>query len=299
MSKFILLLITALLILSFPTQAMHIQRKCYLRDQNIDIQRYAPTLCYDYKENYFPVDVHGDDYNVTNNHENYERGLFSDKPVCYYNVVSYDGFKVYEYWFYYAYNDYNYYSIKINDIHEHDFESVFVWVDEDGYPFYVATSMHLWIQRYQYDKENHPFVYVERGGHGMSLNKKLIDGIPMVFEKPGRILEWSDFIFKDFSDLISYSDRDLDSNGYYKTDEVAKVRVKAPWLREVFKDPDVLRKSKNNADNIQIETQKKTLEIAKILPKFKIGRFTLLSSFLKSRYLHRDLRRALLQIAHL
>ncbi len=297
MNKFILLLVITLLILSFPTQAMHIQRKCYLKDQNIDVQRYAPTLCYDYKEKYFPVDVHGDDYNVTNNHENYEKGLFPDKPVCYYNVVSYDGFKVYEYWFYYAYNDYNYYSIKINDIHEHDFEAVFVWVDEDGYPFYVATSMHLWIQRYSYNEGDHPFVYVERGGHGMSLNKKLIDGIPMVFEKPGRILEWRDFVFKDFSDLIYHSDRDLDSNGYYKTDEVAKVRVKAPWLRAVFHDPDVLRRSKNNADNIQIKTQKKTLEIAKILPKFKIGRFIPLFSSLKSRSHRLDLRRVLLQIA--
>ena len=133
----------------------------------------------------------------------------------------------------------------------------------------------------------------------MSLNKKLIDGIPMVFEKPGRILEWRDFVFKDFSDLISHSDRDLDSDGYYKTDEVAKVRVKAPWLRAVFHDPDVLRRSKNNADNIQIKTQKKNLEIVKILPKFKIERFTLLFSFLKSRYLHRGLRRALPRIAHL
>ena len=275
MKRFIFTTILIAILLTFPFTAstLHAGREGVQED----VLQYAPTLCFDYKERYFPVDVHGDDYNVINNHENYEKGLFPDRPVCYYNVVSYDDFKVYEYWFYYAYNEYDYYSIKINDVHEHDFESVFVWVDERGSPFFVATSMHLWVQGNQYNKGSHPFVYVERGGHGMSLNKRLVDGVPMVFEKPGRLLKWKDFTFKDFSDLISHSHEDLDK-GYYRTDEVAKIRVKAPWLRRVFRDPDVIRRF--------ILGQQKLCRIIREL-------LTLLSSFSIPRYPHRGLHTAL------
>ena len=211
----------------------------------LGVTDFAPILYYDYKEKYFPVDVHGDDYNVTNNHENYENNRFPSTPICYYNIVSYDGFRVYEYWFYYAYNDYNYYSIKINDVHEHDFESVFIWVNSSSQQVsYIATSMHLWMHRYSICS-NHPVVYVERGGHGMSLDKKLIDGIPMVFDKVGKIISYNQFKFEDFSNLKKHAKDDLDRKGCYKTDEKSTVHVKAPWLRNVFNDPDVVRRSKS------------------------------------------------------
>lgn len=259
-----------------------------------DIQRYAPILCYDYKERYFPVDVHGDDYDVLNNHENYEKNLFPEKPICYYNLVSYDDFKVYEYWFYYAYNDYKYYSLRINDVHEHDFEYVFVWINNDGHPFYLVTSMHLWILRYHYSKDDHPFVYVERGGHGMSLDKNMIDDIPMVFEKPGRIIRWENLVFRDFSDLIARERDDLDENGYYKTNEIAKVRVKAPWLRDIFWNPDNLRRSKeeiNHSDNQYRSHIHKNIEVLQGVKKFIPH-----SSFSISIYHHLGLHRVLRQI---
>jgi uncharacterized repeat protein (TIGR01451 family) len=212
-----------------------------------DIKKYAPILKFDSNERYFPCDIHGDDDNVINNHENYDtsdlpKTTDDGKYVCYYYVKEYTeqsgqypehpDFYVYEYWYYYAFNEYSVFDC-YNENHEHDLESVFIWVDKKtGNPFHLALSCHLWFNEYEIHSGDELAIYVEKGGHGMSKDGKnnvlleynkafyagLIypgdpdDGIEFPFKSDGsgEVLKGNEnFDFRPLDSLIQYEDRDL------------------------------------------------------------------------------------------
>ena len=160
---------------------------------------YPIYLYFSTAEQYFPVkglDFDGDS-DITNNWASYE----TTRDNWIYDLVnndidrdgtsevwSYaymgpktidDGCLVIEYWIYYAFNDYPI------DRHEHDFESVFVWVDvATGNIKKIACTQHKWVNHYVFDIENPPVAInlaVENGGHGMALlADQNNDGLPDV-----------------------------------------------------------------------------------------------------------------------
>ena len=92
-------------------------------------------------------------------------------PVYYYRVMYSRGYRVIQYWFFYAYNDWGTGHGGIND-HEGDWETVFVFLRGDR-PAYVAYSAHIGPPgRAAWDDpalekrfRNHPVVYVGSGSH--------------------------------------------------------------------------------------------------------------------------------------
>ena len=100
-----------------------------------------------------------------------QRDFSAYPPVYYYRVMHNRGYRVIQYWFFYAYNDWGTSHGGVND-HEGDWESVFVFLRGEE-PAYVAFSAHVgapaWYawedaaleKRFQ----NHPLVYVGCGSH--------------------------------------------------------------------------------------------------------------------------------------
>jgi len=208
----------------------------------VDVNKYAPILYFDDKEKYFPVDIFGDDFNVLNNHENYDNGTLpknttDGKYVCYYHVTEYSNFYVYQYWYYYAFNPFG----KLDD-HEHDFEAAFVWVDKNSEnPFYYALSQHLWINEYTITSKNDLVAFVELGGHGMARDAWMVIG-----DGDDKVLNTDDFNFVPMSVLQSYETETLflTDDGDFKTDEFSFIHIKAPWQRPRYSDPElVIRES--------------------------------------------------------
>jgi len=191
-------------------------------------EKYAPTLRFDDEEKYFPTDVHGDDSDVTDNHENYDAGKFGRTLVCYCHDVTYDSFVVYEYWYYYAYN-----AFPLLGNHEHDFEAAFVWVDNTGRPFHLALTQHQWTNEYQVSETSQLTAYVELGGHGMADNSLQMSG-----QGDGLVVSGKNFSYQPIEVLESHAGVDLDSEGRYRTDEIGMSHVKAPWQRAEYADPE-------------------------------------------------------------
>ena len=86
----------------------------------------------------------------------------------YYKAVNYD---VYEYWLYYADNDW------YND-HEHDWEKYYVYV-QDTMPVYVKLSYHLFFNTYSWCEitldNNHPYFGIDGGSHAIKTGNE--DGV--------------------------------------------------------------------------------------------------------------------------
>lgn len=174
--------------------------------------------------------MHGDDYDVTNNHENYDSGSFAATPICYYHAVSYGDYTVYGYWYYYAFNDWG------NRDHEHDFESAFVWVnDSTGDPFYYALSHNWWFSERSVSDTSDLIAFVSRGDHGMVATRA---NIWRIADNPnGQVIAGDEFQCQPISNLQVYAGSDLTVNDDYKTDESGPTE-KAPWLRNYYTDPD-------------------------------------------------------------
>ncbi len=192
---------------------------------------HIPTLVFDSREKYFPIDPYGDDSDLSNNKENWEKGKFPAKPVAWTKETDYsqkksaehpDGFKVKQRWFNYAYNDWG------ADKHPLDWEQVCYWIDnKDGHVFYCSASMHLW------DNEYGDVVYtlnVENGGHGMSKDTNMIDHIPMDFKTAGKTINPGDFEVKSLNELKTYSESGFPGE-----------RGKCPTLQQRCIDPDEIR----------------------------------------------------------
>ena len=203
-----------------------------------EVTAYAPKLHYDTSERFFPTDVHGDDQYVGddyvwNNHENCGAdGLLGSKSVCYYHIRPYEslGFTVYEYWYYYAYNDFGLLD------HEHDFEAAWVWVDSFGQPFYYVVSYHQRFYGYNVSSIDELQAYVELGSHGMVGSES--DKWRIFGSADKEYL--SSMEFQPVLGRLSVHPEDLDEEDCYLTYE-STMKVEAPWNRPEFWDPTVLR----------------------------------------------------------
>jgi hypothetical protein len=218
------------------------------------IEYYMPTLYFDNRECYFPINRHRDDDDVSNNMNNYRdskanlqcdgvhRWTSSPSPTVYYEVKEYDDHFVYEYWFYYVYSEFKaapLSAIRDASLHEHDYEWAFVWVDKESLqPSYLALSQHNWVNEYTISSRDELKVNVEWGGHGMIQSPVS----PASYAKgDGEYLSSADFKFK----AMDSSPADLTSDGFFRdTDGLPACRMipecKAPWLQPQYKDPDTI-----------------------------------------------------------
>jgi len=93
-----------------------------------DVLKYAPNLWFDSEEQLYPTSPFFDDEDLSgeDNKNDYYALSFNQKVdnfTIYYHTVDTGEEIVYEYWFYYAYNDW------VNK-HYHDWETVYVFVDK-------------------------------------------------------------------------------------------------------------------------------------------------------------------------
>ncbi|MCB4757508.1 MAG: hypothetical protein LHV69_10850 [Elusimicrobia bacterium] len=93
------------------------------------------------------------------------RGPNDQRPAVYFHSVVRDNFRIYEYWLYYADNDY------IND-HEHDWERYLVYENlATGRPERIRLSQHKHAKNYDWAKfpkdDGHPLISVTGGSHAM------------------------------------------------------------------------------------------------------------------------------------
>lgn len=130
-------------------------------------------------EKYYPVMGLGydGDKDITNNYANYQESFHAipdvdqdgvkDAPAYLYRKS--DGSStVLEYWIYYAYD-----NKKIGGLplwrHEHDFESVYLWIDSSFVITKIALNQHYWTNNYWRVIPINIFIGVEEGGHGMMM----------------------------------------------------------------------------------------------------------------------------------
>lgn len=96
------------------------------------------------------------------------RGPNDQRPAVYFHFVKSGGYDVYEYWLYYADNDF------LNN-HEHDWEKYFVYV-KDSIPVYVCISSHNKFNMFKWSDlmkdQGHVIIGVYGGSHAMGKKDK-------------------------------------------------------------------------------------------------------------------------------
>jgi hypothetical protein len=155
--------------------------------------KYPIYLYFSTDEKYYPVAgldfdyEQTGDYDITNNKASYDTYFADYRPKdldvdSVPDVPAYtymkpksldDGCLVIEYWIYYAFNPYPIIDDVLRDDHEHDFESVYIWIDlATGNIKKMASNQHKWVNHYIFDVKN-PLprinLAVEEGGHGMAM----------------------------------------------------------------------------------------------------------------------------------
>jgi hypothetical protein len=97
-----------------------------------------------------------------------KRGPNNQTPTVYFHFTKQNGYDIYQYWLYYADNDY------LNN-HEHDWEKYFVYV-KNNVPQYIGLSSHKKFKIYlwnDFPKDNeHPIIGVRSGSHAMDIENK-------------------------------------------------------------------------------------------------------------------------------
>jgi parallel beta-helix repeat protein len=163
--------------------------------------KYPVYLYFSENEQYFPVkglDFDGDD-DIANNWISYQEGWSGYLQQLKNNDIDEDGVPdawsyaymnpkgiddgslVIEYWIYYAFNRYPILGETIRDDHEHDFESIYLWIDlATGKIKKVALNQHSWVNHYTFSSPPKRLnIAVEEGGHGMALLSDTDnDGLP-------------------------------------------------------------------------------------------------------------------------
>lgn len=138
------------------------------------VEKYAPTLAFSKGEKYFPCNLFFKGNNIIENKQKYdklEKSQKDDEVCCYYHVNKGQKHTVYQYWYYYAYNEYAL-APGLRDNHEHDFECFKVFVDKkSGQPKIITCNIHFFREITPIDGEV-PEVKVEKGGHGLFTKKK-------------------------------------------------------------------------------------------------------------------------------
>ena len=122
------------------------------------------------------------------------RGPNNQHPVVYFHFVKCSDYDVYEYWLYYADNDY------LND-HEHDWEKYFVYV-KNGVPMYARLSHHRSFKLFSWTElpkdDSHIIIGVNGGSHAMG--KRNGKGVKIKFN--GEVSKNSGRL--DFGDGITF-----------------------------------------------------------------------------------------------
>lgn len=182
-----------------------------------------------------------------------KRGPNDQRPVVYFHYCKYAGYEVYEYWLYYADNDF------MNN-HEHDWEKYFVYVKE-GVPLYANISHHHKFYLFSWSelqKDNdHIIIGVGGGSHAMIKNSK--NGVKIryngeVSKNSGRLdfgdgKTWPWRIYSNDTNVtgaINYTQKpDCFFNGdpvylYFPMLSNSKEYCKcslAPWMRKEWNEP--------------------------------------------------------------
>lgn len=133
------------------------------------VEKYAPILVFGKDEQYLPSNLFFAGEDIIDNKQEYDKLSESQKlgeVCCYYHIGEGQRFTVYQYWYYYAYNEYALLP-GIKDNHEHDFECFKVFVDkETGQPKIITCNIHFFREITPVDGDI-PKIKVERGGHGL------------------------------------------------------------------------------------------------------------------------------------
>ena len=184
---------------------------------------------------------------------------------CYYHVVEGSNYSVYEYWYYYSFNDYPFLppvtggilnrildflgrkvTPRLAEDHEHDFEFAYVYVSKDtGKVEHLVLNQHFW-QNYYPVKGEMPEIKVELGGHGIFVEKKegvYVDrweeGGPSMRVSPFADIEElrREFITREPSDLIDKKSRLIGDN--YDFLRIGSMwGPEVPWMREHYYLPE-------------------------------------------------------------
>lgn len=177
------------------------------------------------------------------------RGPNDQRPAVYFHHVTYGGYDVYQYWLYYADNDY------IND-HEHDWERYYVYF-QNGVPTHVLISQHdshqivTWANM---PKDNgHPKIGVDGGAHAMKTGSE--DGVRIRYDGyvtknggrldagNGQTIPWVIYSNEVFPGVTAYTqtpDYFYGGDPEYSTnpDEYGDPNP-APWLRSEWNTPSL------------------------------------------------------------
>ena len=175
------------------------------------------------------------------------RGPNNQKPAVYFHVAYTGVYTVYEYWYYYADNDW------VND-HEHDWEKVFVYV-QNGTPKYVLLSTHD-----DYDMKNwseitksgnNPDLGVNGGSHAYKTGSE--DGVQITYYGKitknngrldvgdGKTYAWA--IYSNDSNVSGVSSYTQSPNDFYYGDSYYYLQSEwgdkrqSPWKRSEWNSP--------------------------------------------------------------
>ena len=141
--------------------------------------RYAPNMWFDSEEECYPCSpfFYTDEIKQTsgerskNEYLSLNQSQKMDNLTIYYHTVDTGEEEVYEYWFYYAYNDFA-------NKHYHDWETVYVFVDKSTEEVTrVVASAHEWWcpdNEYfnpQFAEEEHAGILIEKGSHASCIDR--------------------------------------------------------------------------------------------------------------------------------
>lgn len=247
----------------------------------INPYKYLPTLTFDGKdfwdtgEKSFPIpfnfntlqDANNDgSNNMEDNLENYipfaigsnitgtgRTGLSNrcpnnQVPAVYFHFVKLPNYDVYEYWFYYADNDW------LND-HEHDWEKYFIY-EQNNTPVYIKISAHQDFKTLNWNSittsGSHPHLGVDGGSH--AFKSALEDGVQIAFNGAisinngqlnilsNAVIPWK--IYSNDPHVIGVTPYDTTNGTFYYGDpyylsnpnELGDAR-NAPWKRPEWSNP--------------------------------------------------------------
>lgn len=177
------------------------------------------------------------------------RGPNDQGPAVYFNLVDYDSIRVYQYWFYYADNDW------INN-HEHDWQYYYVY-EQCGIPTHILLNYHNYVNWFKWDDlpkdDGHPVIGVEGGSHGFQNKNR--NGVKIryngdIYKRAGTLnspdsinIPWKVFSTDSlFNNVIPYSqtpDSLFKGDPYYALSTGCEYcdAKENPWLRTAWLSP--------------------------------------------------------------
>jgi hypothetical protein len=183
------------------------------------------------------------------------RGYNDQQPAVYFHFVETPDYNVYEYWLYYADNNWA-------NNHEHDWEKYFIYV-QDTTPIYIMLSNHIFFNTfswYEISTDNsHPVIGVEGGSHAMKTS--IEDGVQIRYNgeitqnngslnsADSLIIPW--IIYSNDSNIINITpfiqspDTFYGGDPEYSAGEYQEPYL-APWLRDEWDNPPSVATSIND-----------------------------------------------------